>query len=43
MKNGIDEILDRFFSKWGDRFDYSKMNYIRCDKKIEIICKDHGP
>ena len=42
MKNGIDEILGRFFLKWGNRFDYSKMNYIRCDKKIEIICKEHG-
>lgn len=26
----------------GDRYDYSKVNYINCDTPIIIICKEHG-
>jgi hypothetical protein len=27
----------------GDKYDYSKTNYIRSNKKVEIICPIHGP
>lgn len=26
----------------GDKYDYSVVNYINCNKKIKIICKEHG-
>ena len=26
----------------GDRYDYSKVNYVNCHTKVEIICKKHG-
>ena len=26
----------------GDKYDYSKVNYISCKDKVEIICKVHG-
>lgn len=27
----------------GDKYDYSKINYINNATKVEIICKEHGP
>lgn len=26
----------------GNKYDYSKVEYINCDKKICIICPEHG-
>ena len=26
----------------GDKYDYSKVDYVNCDTKVCIICKDHG-
>lgn len=26
----------------GDKYDYSKVNYINCDEKVCIICPEHG-
>ena len=26
----------------GDKYDYSKVNYINCNIKVEIVCKSHG-
>jgi len=37
------DIVQRFVDKHGDRFDYSKVNYQHSDKKVIIICKEHGP
>lgn len=28
--------------KYGDRYNYSRVNYINCDSKITIICPRHG-
>lgn len=28
--------------KFGDQFDYSKVDYQSNRKPVEIICKDHG-
>lgn len=28
---------------WGDRYDYSHAKYIHGQRKVEIICKEHGP
>ena len=39
---GGDEFIKRSVEKWGDLYDYSKVNYEKIDKKVEIICKKHG-
>ena len=26
-------------TKWGDQFDYSRVNYVHTEKKVEIICR----
>lgn len=26
----------------GDKYDYSKVEYVRCDRKVYIICPIHG-
>lgn len=37
-----DTILERFLQIHGEKYDYSKMNYFRRDKKVIITCKTHG-
>lgn len=34
--------LSNFISVHGDRYDYSKVQYINNRTKVEIICKEHG-
>lgn len=36
------EVIKKFIEKHGDRYDYSKVNYSRSNKKVEVICKIHG-
>lgn len=40
------KFADKFFCKaravHGDKYDYSKVNYLGCYPKIEILCKKHG-
>jgi len=35
-------LIERYINIWGDRYDYSKLNYIKNNIKIIIICKKHG-
>ena len=35
-------FIDEAKEKHGDTYDYSKVVYIKCDKKVTIICKEHG-
>jgi len=37
------EFINKSKKIYGDLYDYSKVNYITALKKIEIICKKHGP
>jgi very-short-patch-repair endonuclease len=37
-----DEFLEKAIEIHGDRYDYSIINYIDSQTKIEIICKKHG-
>jgi len=37
-----DEILVQFKKTHGDRYDYSRVDYINNNTDIEIICKKHG-
>jgi len=37
-----EEFIDKAIEKHGDTYDYSKVNYEKTDKKVEIICPQHG-
>ncbi len=37
-----DEFIEKAKSVHGDKYDYSKVEYISSKTKIIIICKDHG-
>lgn len=37
-----EEIIEQFKKIHGSKYDYSKINYINIDTKIEIICPIHG-
>lgn len=37
-----EEFVQRAKKKHGDKYDYSKVNYINCRIKVPIICPKHG-
>lgn len=39
---GKEEFVKRAVEKFGDRYDYSKVIYVNCDTKVDIICPIHG-
>ncbi len=41
-RSSTDEFIRRAKEIHGDRYDYSKVNYINTTTKITIICKTHG-
>lgn len=41
-KKGLDFFLQQAHEVHGDRYDYSKVDLIRRDQKVCIICKKHG-
>ena len=38
----LDEFKRRAISVHGDKYDYSKVNYVSALKKVEVICPEHG-
>jgi len=38
----INELINRFISKHGDKYDYSKVIYVKKKSKIIITCKKHN-
>lgn len=36
------KFLEKANNKFGNKFDYSKVNYIDCNTPITIICPKHG-
>ena len=38
----MDEFLEKAHAIFGGKYDYSKVNYINNEKKICIICPEHG-
>lgn len=38
-----EQVLKRFREKHGDRYDYSRAEYVDSDTKMTIICREHGP
>lgn len=41
-KKTPEKLLEDFHKAHGDRYDYSKVNYINIDTPVEIICREHG-
>ena len=37
-----ESVVEDFKSKWGDRFDYSRVTYVNWNTPVEIICPKHG-
>jgi hypothetical protein len=37
-----DDFIEKSIIKYGDRYDYSKIDYIGNNDKVIIICKEHG-
>jgi hypothetical protein len=37
-----DEVIARFCSQHGDRYDYSRVQYSGSSVNVEVICKQHG-
>ena len=37
------EFLELAKGVHGDRYDYSRVDYFNAKKKIEIVCREHGP
>lgn len=42
MKKTLEQIIDDFKNKHGEKFDYSRVVYINIDTPVEIICPKHG-
>jgi hypothetical protein len=42
LKSNTDEFIEKAIKKYGDKYDYSKVEYIESRKKVIIICKTHG-
>ena len=38
----LEEFIERAKAVHGDKYDYSKVEYINCDTKVCIICPEHG-
>lgn len=38
-----DDALARFRDRHGDRYDYSRVDYVDARTKVVIICRTHGP
>ena len=37
-----EKFIEKSILIHGDKYDYSKVDYKNCDKKVIIICKEHG-
>lgn len=41
-KMPLEEFIKKSKEKYGDKYDYSKVEYVNCDTKVCIICPEHG-
>ena len=42
MKRTKDEFIENAVKKHGNKYDYSKVDYKKCDIPVRIICSKHG-
>jgi hypothetical protein len=41
-KNNVSDLIIKFKEKHGDKYDYSKMFYIKMKERVTIICRKHS-
>jgi hypothetical protein len=41
-KKSLNEILKEFRNAHGDKYDYSKVEYVNNTTKVKVICPTHG-
>ena len=41
-KNTKENIINKFIEVHGDKYDYSKVEYVNYHKKVCVICPEHG-
>jgi hypothetical protein len=41
-KKSKEVFIEELYNLYGDKYDYSKINYINTKDKVEIVCKKHG-
>lgn len=37
-----EQVIEKFQARHGDRYDYSRVVYTRCNSKVVIVCPEHG-
>ncbi len=42
LVHGIDDVLARFRKIHGDQFNYTKVAYLHSNRRVEIVCRQHG-
>lgn len=42
VSSTTEQFIEKAKNKFGDIFDYSKVDYVRSDSKVTIICPTHG-
>jgi very-short-patch-repair endonuclease len=42
MTSNTDDFIQKAIQKHGDKYDYSRVEYINCKNNIIITCKNHG-
>ena len=42
FRKGFNDFQTEAKALWGDRYDYSKVEYVNTDKHVEIMCNEHG-
>jgi hypothetical protein len=42
LKDSQEEFIDKALKVHGSKYDYSLVNYVKSNIKIEIVCSDHG-
>ena len=42
QRTNKEEFIKKATKKHGNKYDYSKVEYINCKEKVIIICKEHG-
>lgn len=43
QRSNTDEFIEKSIKVHGDKYDYRDVEYIKNNKKVKIICEDHGP
>ena len=42
QRKSLEQFIKEAREVHGDKYDYSKVNYVNCDSKVCIICPEHG-